>query len=83
MDQRSSSRSAVRLVVLVMAVAVAALVSACGGSDAEVEVAASDGGGATLDPSVLAGEAATVSGDVFDLGTLADQDLVVWFWAPW
>ena len=45
----------------------------------------SDGG----DPSTVAlddpfnGTAMTVDGAQVDLGTFADEDLVVWFWAPW
>ena len=39
--------------------------------------------GPVLDPSVLSGEVTTISGETFDLGSLAGQDLVVWFWAPW
>lgn len=36
-----------------------------------------------LDPAVLQGQAATIDGTSFDLGSLAGKDLVVWFWAPW
>ena len=39
--------------------------------------------GPRLDPSVLAGQATTVAGEAFDLGELAGQDLIIWFWAPW
>lgn len=39
--------------------------------------------GPKLDPAVLSGQATTVTGEVFELGDLAGQDLVVWFWAPW
>ena len=36
-----------------------------------------------LDADVLQGQAATIDGTSFDLGSLAGKDLVVWFWAPW
>ena len=77
------------------AAALTLLAAACGGSDADDPIAASsdagtetDGGGESaagpvLDASVLSGEAPLVAGGSFDLGTLADKDLVVWFWAPW
>ena len=62
--------------------------TACGGSDADDQAAGSADSEATadgpvLDASVFSGEATTVDGARFDLGELADQDLVVWFWAPW
>ena len=62
---------------IVVALALAA--AACGSADSEL--AAADG--TTLDPSVLTGEATTHTGETFDLSTVADKDLVVWFWAPW
>ncbi len=71
--------------------AVALLAAACGGSDDATE-ASSDGGaetesaasnGPVLDPSLFSGEAQTIGGESFDLGSLADKDLVLWFWAPW
>ena len=78
------------------AAALALLAAACGGSDADDPIAASSDGGAeadagngesaagpVLDASVLSGEAPLVAGGSFDLGTLTDKDLVVWFWAPW
>ena len=40
-------------------------------------------GSAVLESSVLDGEATTVEGETFQLGSLADTDVVVWFWAPW
>lgn len=59
--------------------------AACGGTDADTEVAASGGfeGESMLDASVLNGTVSDVNGAEVDLGTLADKDLVVWFWAPW
>lgn len=64
--------------------------AACGGSDAADETtsdgaseSAASANGPVLDASVFSGEATTVDGASFDLGPLANQDLVVWFWAPW
>lgn len=37
----------------------------------------------TLSAATFDGEATTVDGVSFDLGTLANKDLVLWFWAPW
>ncbi len=62
--------------------ALAALASACGGSDQDDTTAAASAG-PVLDASVLTGEATTISGETVDLAAFADQDLVVWFWAPW
>jgi hypothetical protein len=59
-----------------LALALALLVAACGDSE---EPRAAD----PLDADTFAGEAETVEGGTLDLGTLADRDLVVWFWAPW
>jgi hypothetical protein len=39
--------------------------------------------GPKLDPAVLAGQAPTIDGASFDLGSVANKDLVIWFWAPW
>ncbi len=36
-----------------------------------------------LDADVLQGQATTIEGTSFDLGSLAGKDFVVWFWAPW
>lgn len=60
--------------------------AACGGSDTETEsgaAAESAASGPVLDASTFTGEATTVDGSSFDLGPLANKDLVVWFWAPW
>jgi len=68
------------------------VVSACGGGDAgsssgsetgDNGAAAASGFADTLDSTVLSGDAVTHTGEAFDLGSLAGQDLVVWFWAPW
>jgi hypothetical protein len=64
-------------VVLLTLVGLAAALTGCGADDSDV--AESD----PFDAAALSGTATTVDGDVFDLGTLADADLVVWFWAPW
>ena len=59
--------------------------AACGGSDADDQAGGSESaaGGEVLEASSFSGEATTVDGATFDLGPLANQDLVVWFWAPW
>lgn len=79
------ARRAARLAAPLLALA--ALAAACGGSDdggTEAATPAADGGGGpVLDAAVLTGEATTLDGASFDLGGLADKDLVVWFWAPW
>ncbi|MEM9561536.1 MAG: hypothetical protein AAGA93_02895 [Actinomycetota bacterium] len=69
---------------------VSLLAAACGGSDADTaSEAGADAGsgdaanGPVIDDATFSGEAATVSGGTFELGDLAGQDLVLWFWAPW
>lgn len=70
------------------------LAAACGGGEAAVDSAVTGAGqgndgqaqasdGPVLDASVLSGQAMTIGGESFDLGSLAGKDLVVWFWAPW
>ena len=39
--------------------------------------------GPMLGPEVFQGQATTSDGQSFDLATLANKDLVIWFWAPW
>lgn len=53
--------------------------AACG-SDAEAG-AGGDGGTALSDQLEFSAE--TVAGDSFEGTALADQDVVLWFWAPW
>lgn len=36
-----------------------------------------------LPPETFEGQATTVSGEPFELGSLAGKDLILWFWAPW
>ncbi|MGH1491836.1 MAG: hypothetical protein ACRBK7_21005 [Acidimicrobiales bacterium] len=73
-----------RRIVAAAAIAALSLVAAgCGGTDADSSVEAAAGSGEVIDASVFSGTATTISGESFDLGTLADKDLVVWFWAPW
>ncbi len=65
--------------------------AACGSSESADTAAGSDAAGGAadapdgpvLDASVFSGEATTIEGASFDLGPLANKDLVVWFWAPW
>lgn len=59
--------------------AAALALAACGGSDSATTPNPDD----VLASDVFDATARTVSGDAFQLGTLADQDLVLWFWAPW
>lgn len=68
---------------MALVAAMAALASACGGSDREETATEAASAGPVLDASVLTGEATTISGETVDLASFADQDLVVWFWAPW
>ena len=55
--------------------------STAGGDDGDEGAPTPDG--PRLDPAVLSGEVNTVDGATFDLATVANKDLVVWFWAPW
>jgi hypothetical protein len=64
-----------RVVVGLMAVLIT---GACGGMDDD-----DDRTSATVGPDMFEGTATTVDGEEVDLATLADRDLVVWFWAPW
>ena len=68
---RGVLRRAVPLLVLI------GLVAGCGGGDASPQDAA------PLDADALSGQAESVAGGSVDLSAFADQDLVVWFWAPW
>ncbi len=86
--ERTSRRRPSRTGLVAATAAVALLAAACGGSDATesadgsaTESAAQNG--PRLDASLFSGEAQTISGETFDLGSLADKDLVLWFWAPW
>lgn len=71
--------------------AIALLAASCGAADETTEASSGDGSGAEtaaptgprLDASLFSGEAQTIGGESFDLGSLADKDLVLWFWAPW
>ncbi len=76
-----------RRIVAAAAIAGFSLVAAaCGGADEDVVVSAADGASESanvIDASVLTGTATAINGETFDLGTLVDKDLVVWFWAPW
>lgn len=49
---------------------------------AEIE-AEPEPSGDVLPPATFEGQATTVSGETFELSTLAGQDLILWFWAPW
>ena len=78
-------------------VGVALLAAACGGSGSDEPGAApattaasqttialpEDQTGGFDSASILTGAFTTVDGASFELDTVRDQDLVVWFWAPW
>lgn len=74
-----------RALVAPMLAAVALVAAACGSADesltATETVAPADG--PILAADVLTGQATTIDGESFELGSLAEKDLVVWFWAPW
>ena len=38
---------------------------------------------ASGESSLLFGQFETLAGATFDLGTVAGEDVVLWFWAPW
>ncbi len=80
-----SNPSRRRAPLAAVALALALVASACGGSDVdtEVEVGAAAGAADDATASLFTGEATTIDGETFDLATLAGEDLIVWFWAPW
>jgi hypothetical protein len=51
-------------------------IAGCGGGDEEET-------SSTVGPDTFEGTATTLDGEQVDLATLAGEDLVVWFWAPW
>lgn len=72
--------------------AVALLVGACSSDDGATDTATGDDAASgaeaatdltAIDPATFDGEATTITGEPFDLATVANADLVVWFWAPW
>lgn len=71
------------------AAATAALIlmlAACGGDASTIEAAApaSDDAAETAPAGpAIEGTFPTVAGGQLDLGALAGQDTVLWFWAPW
>ena len=66
---------------LLVAAAATMMVAGCGSGSGETVDAA--GPADTLAPSTFEGTATTIDGDSIDLASLAGNDLVVWFWAPW
>ena len=73
--------------VAAVALLIAVLAAACGGTD-DVETASSEPAGEepagdVLPASTFDGEAMTVAGESYDLSQLAGTDVVLWFWAPW
>jgi hypothetical protein len=71
--------------VAAVALALALTAAGCGAEDspAAQSSAQSGNGGPVLASSVLQGEARTIDGGSFELASLQNKDLVVWFWAPW
>lgn len=61
------------------AIALALVAAACGSGDEQAGTGALN----EISASTFDAQATTVSGEPFDLGELADRDLVLWFWAPW
>lgn len=62
------------------------MLAACGGDASTTEAAApaSDGAAETTPAGpAIEGSFPTVAGGQLDLGALAGQDTVLWFWAPW
>ena len=78
-------------------VGVTLLAAACGGSGADEQTAApattaaasttvalpEDQTGGFQSSTILTGAFTTVDGASFELDSVRNQDLVVWFWAPW
>lgn len=82
MSPQTNQRLRRRRTAAATLVALMLVLAGCSGSD-EDSVAASSGGGDVLSPATFEGEAMSVSGETVDLATLADRDLILWFWAPW
>lgn len=82
MSPQTNQRQRRRRIAAAPLVAMILVLAGCSGSD-DVSVTASPGGGDVLSPATFEGEAMSVSGETVDLATLADRDLILWFWAPW
>ena len=69
-----------RFRIVLSAVALALFAAACGGAGAADSQSA-----APIEPAVspLNGTFTTLTGGQIDLESLQDQDVVLWFWAPW
>ncbi|MEM7273091.1 MAG: hypothetical protein AAF547_08440 [Actinomycetota bacterium] len=65
--------SRIRSRLALFALALSLGLAACGGADRTIESAGTD----------LVGEFATIDGGTVNLAELQDQDVVLWFWAPW
>ena len=80
------SQRAPRLLVA-MTLAFALLATACGGTattDApDTTQSASSSEDAAPAEAQASLVASTISGGQIDFGSLAGQDVVLWFWAPW
>lgn len=75
---RTTKGRALRTAVTALSLAVGLVLVAGCGSDEEPAAT-----GDVLAAEVFDAEATTIDGEPFDLGELADRDLVLWFWAPW
>lgn len=53
-------------------------IAACSSTEDEPAAQETSGGA-----SALVGEVETIDGPVLDLAEFQNQDLVLWFWAPW
>ncbi len=82
---RSAPARRRRRLLVIVAAALGLAAAACGDSSTAQDeaggVVADDA--TVLDAAVFDGTATTVGGETYDLGQLADADLVLWFWAPW
>lgn len=81
------SRSALQRLLLT-ALAIVLLASACGSDETATESASSDGTAGDDAPSDSAAwphdfSAPLLGGGTFEAGDYEGQDLVLWFWAPW
>ena len=75
-----SMRSRSLHLVFGLLVAFALVASSCGGSGEESAVGTSE---SNPDLPSFYFTAPAVGGGQIDLGDLAGQDIVLWFWAPW
>ena len=75
-------RSRLLAAFVIASVALAACGSGADGGDGQADVQAS-GSDRELAVDLLSGVSTTLDGSTFDLGDVAGQDVILWFWAPW